>query len=187
MVESRLKPAWLLVPLFLQNILIKIRESSREDEMPWCLWRGQDVSAGQRQGRLAAPQCSALKMPSVGVRIRGWRAVHYMSSSESQGGLPWWSSGKESICQRRGHWFHRWPGKSPRAARQRSPCTTTAEPVLHRKRSHRSENPSTATREQACLPNLKKACAAMKTEHCQKKKKCPGDVPVGGNQVSEDW
>ena len=66
------------------------------------------------------------------------------------------------------------PGKIPCAAGQLSPCTTTAEPVLHRKRSHRSENPSTATIEQPCSPKLKKACAAMKTEHSQKKKNVQG-------------
>ena len=51
------------------------------------MWRGQDISAGQRQRRLAAPQCSALKMPSVGVRIGGWRAVHYMCV-KVKGGFP---------------------------------------------------------------------------------------------------
>ena len=45
-------------------------------------------------------------------------------------GLPWWLSGKESACQCRRHGFDPWSGKIPQAMEQRSPCTTTLEPVL---------------------------------------------------------
>ena len=47
-------------------------------------------------------------------------------------GPPWWSSGKASACQRRGHWFDPWkiPGfrKIPYASQQLTPCATTTEP-----------------------------------------------------------
>ena len=42
-------------------------------------------------------------------------------------GRPWWSSGKESTCQRRGHRFYLWSGKIPHAKWQLSPCTATTE------------------------------------------------------------
>ena len=45
-------------------------------------------------------------------------------------GLPWWRSGYESSCQRRGHGFEPWSRKIPHAAEQLSPCTTTTEPAL---------------------------------------------------------
>ena len=44
-----------------------------------------------------------------------------------ESGLPWWSSGKESSCQFRGHGFHPWSGKIPHVVKQLSLCTTTAE------------------------------------------------------------
>ena len=44
--------------------------------------------------------------------------------------LPWWRSGWESTCQRRGHGFESWSGKVPHAAEQLSPCATTTEPAL---------------------------------------------------------
>ena len=45
-------------------------------------------------------------------------------------GLPWWRSGWESACQRRGHGFEPWSGKIPHAAEHLSPCATTTEPAL---------------------------------------------------------
>ena len=45
-------------------------------------------------------------------------------------GFPWWFSGKESICQCRGHGFKPWSGKIPHAEEQLSPCTTATEPAL---------------------------------------------------------
>ena len=46
-------------------------------------------------------------------------------------GLPWWSSGKESAFQCRGHGFDPWSGKIPHAVEQLSPSTTTTEPEHH--------------------------------------------------------
>ena len=62
-------------------------------------------------------------------------------------GLPWWRSGWESACQRRGHGFKPWSGKMPHATEQLSPCATTTEParlepVLHNKRGRDSEKPT---------------------------------------------
>ena len=39
-------------------------------------------------------------------------------------------SAEESACQCRRHRFDAWSGKTPHAAEQLSPCTTTTEPVL---------------------------------------------------------
>ena len=45
------------------------------------------------------------------------------------GGLPWWSSGKESILQCSGRGFKPcWGPKIPHAAGQLSPRATTTEP-----------------------------------------------------------
>jgi len=56
-------------------------------------------------------------------------------------GLPWWLSGKESACQCRRCGFDPCSGKIPHALEQLSPRTTTAEPVLHNKRSRCDEKP----------------------------------------------
>ena len=46
-------------------------------------------------------------------------------------GLPWWLSGKEFVCQCRGHGFNPWAGKIPHTVEQLSLCaTTTTESVL---------------------------------------------------------
>ena len=45
-------------------------------------------------------------------------------------GLPWWLSGKESICHCRSRGFDPWPGKTPLAEGQLRPCNTATEPVL---------------------------------------------------------
>ena len=70
-------------------------------------------------------------------------------------GLPWWHSGQESTCQRRGYRFDPWFRKIPHAAEQLSPWATTTEPALHNywspctlepvcrnKRNHRNEKPA---------------------------------------------
>ena len=59
-------------------------------------------------------------------------------------GLPWWSRGYESACQRRGRGFDPWPGKIPHTSEQLSPCATATEahalePTLCNKRSHGNE------------------------------------------------
>ena len=47
------------------------------------------------------------------------------------GRLPWWSSGKDSACEHRGHRFNPWSGKIPHAMEQLSVCATTTEPALY--------------------------------------------------------
>ena len=49
-------------------------------------------------------------------------------------GLPWWCSGQESACQRRGHRVGPWSGETPHAAGQLKPvhhnhCALTPEPA----------------------------------------------------------
>ena len=46
-------------------------------------------------------------------------------------GLPWWCSGLESACQRRGHGFEPWSGQIPHAAEELSPRGTTTKPALY--------------------------------------------------------
>ena len=46
------------------------------------------------------------------------------------GGPPWWRSGSESTCQRRGHGFNSRSGKSPHAAEPLSPGAASTDPVL---------------------------------------------------------
>ena len=91
-----------------------------------------------------------------------------------------------------------WSGKIPRAAERLGLCTTTAEPVLWSpqaaaaqpvccnfglqllmpacprvcallSRNHHNEKPMYQIKEWPCSLQLKKACAAMKTQHNQKK------------------
>ena len=60
-------------------------------------------------------------------------------------GLPEWSSGKESTCQCRGHWFNPWSWRVPHVAEQLSPCVRTracaSEPKFRNKRSYHDEKP----------------------------------------------
>ena len=49
-------------------------------------------------------------------------------------GLLWWSSGKESACQCKGHSFDLWSKKTPHAVGQLSPDAITTEPAQPRAR-----------------------------------------------------
>ena len=51
-------------------------------------------------------------------------------STMHNSGLPWWLSGKESICQCRSHEFSPWSGKIPHVVEQLSLSTTAIEAVL---------------------------------------------------------
>ena len=55
--------------------------------------------------------------------------------------LPWWSSGKESACQRRGHRFGPSSRKIPHATGQLSQWATTAEPTCPRVQAPQKEKP----------------------------------------------
>ena len=62
---------------------------------------------------------------------------HYLKKKKKKttingGGLPWWLSGKDSICHCRRYRFNLLSGKIPHAMEQRSPCATTTEPVFWR-------------------------------------------------------
>ena len=101
-------------------------------------------------------------------------------------GLPWWLSGKESACQCRRRGFNPWWGKIPHASEQVSPRIITVELVLSSLEAATTEaltpwSPYSAIREplqweaitpqlesSSCAPQLKKAGAAMKTQHRQK-------------------
>ena len=57
--------------------------------------------------------------------IRPVRHVVEAVRNRENPGLPWWSRGKESTCQCRGHGSHPWSRRLPCAAGQLSPCATT--------------------------------------------------------------
>ena len=54
-----------------------------------------------------------------------------LNSKKKGQGLPWWLSGKESVCLCRIHGLDPWSGKIPQAAEHLSPRVTNTEPVLH--------------------------------------------------------
>ena len=89
-------------------------------------------------------------------------------------GLPWWCSGWESACQRRGHGFEPWSGKIPHAVEQLGPWATTTEPaclepVLHNKRGHDGERPAHHDEEWPLLvATRERPCTETKTQHSQK-------------------
>ena len=72
--------------------------------------------------------------------------------------------------------------KVSHAVGQLSPCATTTEPtrlepMLHNKRRHCNENSAHCKLESSThSPQLEKTCAAVKTQHSQKKKK---KIPLG--------
>ena len=87
--------------------------------------RGQcSTGAGLLFGRRRALEAAAGLGAQQCQHARRHRATHLKVGK----GLPGRPSGKESACQRRGHRFHPWSGKTPHAEGQRSPCATTAEP-----------------------------------------------------------
>ena len=72
------------------------------------------------------PEYLLLKLKSFPLKLEV--AMTIFSIKEFPGlEVPWWLSGKESICQCRRHGFDTWSGKIPHAAEQLSPCTTTRE------------------------------------------------------------
>ena len=73
---------------------------------------------------------------------------------------------KNLPCNARGHQFDRWCGKIPHATEELSLCITSAEPMLHKKRSHCNEKPS--HHNQRRVPAL---CN-------QRKPKCTDEEPV---------
>ena len=80
-------------------------------------------------------------------RHRG--CAHFFNRSTL--GFPWWSSGKESARQCRGHRLDPWSWEVSHTVGQLSPCTTSTEPMCHKhwglhtpeptlhKRSHTSD------------------------------------------------
>ena len=73
--------------------------------------------------------------------IHQWE--RYGKARQKQGslGLPWWSSGKESTCQRRGHRFDPQSRKIPHATGLLGQYTTTPEPMYHRACAPQQEKP----------------------------------------------
>ena len=81
-------------------------------------------------------------------------------------GLPWWSSGWESICQRRGHGFDPWSRKIPHASGQLGPCVTmtaTTEAWVLKSPHSEQEEPlhwealTQQLESSPCLPQLEEA------------------------------
>ena len=71
---------------------------------------------------------SSFQSPKLSKAVSLALLIFYTSSLQDlTGGLPSWSSGKESACQCREHKFDSWSGD---AAEQLSPSAKTTEPVL---------------------------------------------------------
>jgi len=58
------------------------------------------------------------------------KARHDALTGETEVGLPWWLSGKETVCQCRRYGFNPWLRKIPYVMGQLNPYTMTTEPVL---------------------------------------------------------
>ena len=153
-------------------------KGTTEDEMAgWHHWlNGRESEwtpgVGDGQGGLACCNSWGRKESDTTERLN-W--TDYLS------GLPSWLSGKESTCQCRRHEFNPWSRKFlllrsnlARAPQLLSLCSRAwkpqllspraLEPMLCRKRSHRSESPhSTRKRRPRPLP-LENVCAATKTQ-----------------------
>ena len=69
--------------------------------------------------------------------------------------FPWWSSGKESTCQYRGHGFDPWYRKTAHAKKQLGQCITSTESMLWN---------LWGTTTEACKPQS--PCAEAKRSHC---------------------
>ena len=122
---------------------------------------------------------------------------HYKKKKKLQtingGGLPWWLSGKDSICHCQRHGSSLWSGKISHVMEQISPCATAPEPVFWRSGvaiteptcrnywAHVSQlltftHPRACSpQREACAPKLvvpvlcnEKAHTATKTQHSQK-------------------
>ena len=89
-------------------------------------------------------------------------------------GLPWWNSGGESACQRRGHGFEPWSGKIPHAAEQLVPWARITEParlepVLRNKRGRDNERPAHHDEEWPPLATTRESPRTeTKTQHSHK-------------------
>ena len=109
-----------------------------------------------------------------------WLIIREMQMKTTMRELPWWLSGKDSLCQCRRHGFNPWSGRIPHALDQLNLCTTTTEPVLlclraattelmhHNYKSPRS--PCSATREPTIM---RSQCISMKSGHCLQLEKGP--------------
>ena len=106
--------------------------------------------------------------------IDSYHGISSFSSINDSLRLPWWRSGWESVCQRRGHGFEPWSGKIPHAAEQLGPWATTTEParlelVLHNKRGRDSERPAHCDEEWPPLATTRESPRTeTKTQHSQK-------------------
>ena len=91
-------------------------------------------------------------------------------------GLPWWASGKESICQCRGHGFYAWLGKIPHTSEQLNLCAPTTEAftplslcsVIRKATATRSSTPQL----ESCprCPQIEKARLRQQRLHVTKNK-----------------
>ena len=95
------------------------------------LWELLEVCVGVRLLREGQGKMVLSLEVVAGWQLRPctWRNGNAHTQRGPQG-LPWWHSGEESACQRRGQGFEPWSGKIPHAAEQLSPCATTTEPEL---------------------------------------------------------
>ena len=120
------------------------------------------------------------KCPTMGEWINKLWLIHTMKwyiaiKRKELLGLPWWRSGWESACQRRGHGFEPWSGKIPHAAEQLGLWATTTEParlepILPTREAAIVRGPRTAMKSGPHLPQLEKALAKKQRPNTAKHK-----------------
>ena len=118
-------------------------------------------------------------MESMGSQRVGHDWATFTFTKKLTMGLPWWLSGKESICQCRRHGFNPWSRNILLASGQWSLCSRARElqllkPTCSRVHAPQEEKPlhwevhPTQLESSPRLPQLEKVHAAMKTQHSQK-------------------
>ena len=95
---------------------------------PLADWQPLVKSLEMVLGKCPKETCDAVT--KEGRDVEQEQPSHSLHAFIMNGGLPWWLSGKESACLSRRHGFDLWPGKTPHAVGQLSPCAATTEPLL---------------------------------------------------------
>ena len=109
-------------------------EGGHREAKAWEWGRRRREEPGGAPQRLSEHWASALSLEGLELLL-----IEKHRQKKSTGEPPWWSCGRESALQRKGHWFDPWSRKISHAMEQPSLCTTTTEPVLSNKKKHRTE------------------------------------------------
>ena len=111
-------------------------EGGHREAKAWEWGRRRREEPGGAPQRLSEHWASALSLEGLELLL-----IEKHRQKKSTGEPPWWSCGRESALQRKGHWFDPWSWKIPHAMEQLShgPLLlkpACLEPMLCNKRSH---------------------------------------------------